>query len=304
MSGNIIFKLLKDYKKEYLIFDQNIESALDLKLVCNYLTNNVSSNRDRTVPVTLDFLYSSEKEDSIKAIKNNLTKFKLEDVNYEINELGFRMKISMEKIRNSIGIFGCSYTFGVGVPNEHTYTNLLNNNLDETICNFGIPGAGIQKITKAFMAINSFYQLKKAVFVLPSLYRYEFVRSKNDVIEILDLIHNYRTEENIFQCIYENFDDVTFLNEYFKNLNLIRYNAKIYGTEVIFLTWCGKTFDLDRNFNTNFIKDKIDFIEVNEINGVGSNKIEVNDFARDGSHPGVRSHKQTFEKIYNILKNG
>jgi hypothetical protein len=303
MSGNIIFKLLKDFKKEHLIFDQNIESTLDLKLVCNYLTNNVSSNRDRTVPITLDFLYDSEKEESIRAINNKLTNFKLGDVKYDINELGFRMNTPLEKIRNSVGIFGCSYTFGVGVPNEYIYTNLLNDNLGETICNFGIPGAGIQKITKAFISINSFYQLKKAIFVLPSLYRHEFIRSKNEVIEVLDLIHNYRTEENLFQCIYENFDDVTFLNEYYKNLNLIRYNAKIYGTEITFLTWCGKTFDLDRNFNINFIKDKINFIEVNEMNGVESNKIKVNDFARDGSHPGIRSHKQTFEKIYNILKN-
>jgi hypothetical protein len=303
MSGNIIFKLLKDYKKEHLIFDQNIESSLDLKLICNYLTNNICSDRDRSTPIKVDFLYKTEKEESINAIKNNLTKFKLEDVNYEINELGFRMNIPIEKIRNSIGIFGCSYTFGVGVPNEYIYTNLLNDSLKETICNFGIPGAGIQKITKAFLAINNFYQLKKAVFVLPSLYRYEFVRSKNEQIEVLDLIHNYRAEDGPFQCIYENFDDITFTNEYYKNLNLIKYNAKIHNTEIIFLTWCGQTYDLDRNYELNYIEDKINFIEVNEINGVESNKINVTDFARDGVHPGIRSHKQTFEKIYNILKN-
>jgi hypothetical protein len=303
MNGLQIGHKLNKAGKENLIFKYEVDSYEDLVLHNNFLLSKVSKyHRESNLPNNVKYLNDVEEKISKEAIKNRKTNFNEDDVTYEINELGYRTKHPVDKIKDSIGVFGCSYTFGVGVPHEHIFTTILENKLGVPVHNFGIPGGGIQKLTKSFTSINSLYKLKTAIFVLPSLYRYEFInRQNNYTIEQIDFIPNFKPQdkENIknFDAIYSAFDDITFLNEYCKHLNIIKMHAKLSNTKIYFTTWCNETEKFIRKYNIENFENKILFYEsYDELMGK-----PVNDFARDGMHPGIRTHFKTSEIILKFI---
>lgn len=63
---------------------------------------------------------------------------------YKLNTYGFR-KLSDEALctKDSAWAFGCSHTFGVGNPLNHTWPYQIQNKLQIPVFNFGIPGTGI-----------------------------------------------------------------------------------------------------------------------------------------------------------------
>lgn len=289
-----------------LIFKYRPDSLSELVEINRFVTRKASAAHMNPVdfPVTLQYLHPYEEEVSLKAIRNRKTNLAAKDVEYSMNSFGYRGECPVEEMHNSTGVWGCSYTFGVGVPTQDTYANLLADKIKTPIHNFGIPGAGIQKITRSFVTNNNFFKFKTAFFVLPSLYRFEYLSLNSydtseeipsDSISTFDLIPNWMPSHNKElarkgEMFYELFDDAFFLTELIKNLELIKQNAEINGTEVYFATWCNSTSDLFTKYNILDLKI-IQFIESNqELMG-----IPTNDFARDGFHPGLRSHKATAE---------
>jgi hypothetical protein len=300
MHGLTIFEELKKQNKQSILFRyDNLNNFEELRLLSLYLMNK-STNLICKSPTRFEFLHSLEERQSNEAMKKGITDFKIEDVQYDLSELGYRILNPLEEIKNSIGVFGCSYTFGVGVPYEKVYSTLLQDKLKRPVYNFGIPGGNIQKIAKAFCSINNFYRLDTAVFVLPSLYRYEFIREDGDYFYQEDLIPNYPpyNSPTVYKMLYEEFDDTTFFNEYIKNINLIKYNAKISGTKIYITTWCKTTLELVKKYNLDlFNVEQVRFVESEEAQA----GINVTDFARDGYHPGIRSHALSADLIYNVI---
>jgi hypothetical protein len=300
MSGLTIFEKLREQKKQSILFryDQ-LKDFEELRLLSLYLMNK-STNFICESPTRFEVLHTSEEKESKEAINKGKTNFKFEDVHYDVSELGYRISNPLENIKNSVGVFGCSYTFGVGMPYEKIYSTLLQDRLKKPVYNFGIPGGNIQKIAKAFCSINNFYRLDTAIFVLPSLYRYEFIREDGNYFYQEDLIPNYPPYDSptVYKMLYEEFDDATFFNEYIKNINLIRYNAKINGTKTYITSWCKTTLDLVKKYDLDlFNVGQVRFIESEESHA----GINVTDFARDGYHPGIRSHALSADLIYNVI---
>lgn len=301
MDATTIFQIIKNKNKEEILFKYcDFNDFEDLRLFSLYLLNK-STNNVCESPTQFSYMTMYEKKQTEEAIKNNLTDIKIDDVKYDLCDLGYRISNPLEGIKNSIGIFGCSYTFGIGIPNDKTYVHLLQERLGVPVYNFGIPGSGIQKITKSFCSINGFYKLKTAIFVLPSLYRYEFLREDGDYFIQEDLIPNYPpyTLKKTYELIYSEFGDVTFLNEYIKHIYLIKFYAKMFGTKVYFTTWCGVTSGLLKKYNIDYLEPIIIRFLESERSWSGEN---VNDFARDGFHPGLKSHKLTYEELYKMIK--
>lgn len=302
MDASTIFQIIKNKNKEEILFKYcDFNDFEDLRLFSLYLLNK-STNTICESPKRFTYMSTHEEKQTEDAIKNNLTNIKIDDVRYDTCELGYRISNPLEGIKNSIGVFGCSYTFGIGIPYDKTYTHLLQERLGVPVYNFGIPGSGIQKITKSFCSINGFYKLKTAIFVLPSLYRYEFLKEEGDYFIQEDLIPNYPpyTLKKTYELLYSEFGDVTFFNEYIKHIHLIKLNAKIHGTKVYFTTWCGVTLDLLKKYNVDYFEPaKIRFLE-SERSHSGE---KINDFARDGMHPGLKSHELTCDELYNMIKN-
>lgn len=300
MDATTIFQIIKNKNKEEILFKYcDFNDFENLRLFSLYLLNKCTNNICES-PNQFTYMTKREEKQTEDAIKNNLTNIKIDDVKYDTCELGYRISNPLEGIKNSIGVFGCSYTFGIGIPNDKTFTHLLQERLGVPVYNFGIPGSGIQKITKSFCSINGFYKLKTAIFVLPSLYRYELIKQDGDYFIQEDLIPNNPPSllKKTYELLYSEFDDITFFNEYIKHIHLIKLMAKVHGTEVYFTTWCGVTLDLLKKYNVDYFEsESIRFLE-SERSHRGEN---VNDFARDGLHPGLKSHKLTCDTIYSIL---
>jgi hypothetical protein len=145
------------------------------------------------------------------SLRNKMSKVKtLDDYNdYYINEFGMRGKFNPES--EIIGA-GCSFTFGVGVPEEGRWTDILGEKTNQKINNFGLPGYSIEGICNILISYATNYKMPKKIFcVFPDLFRslmiedFEFYSSKKWV---RDRHENYRlnlTSAN--PAIYFNYDE-------------------------------------------------------------------------------------------------
>jgi len=299
--------------KQELIFKYRPKSLIELTEMNHLLTQKTSMNHNETknFPMTLPYLHNYEEEISLKAIQNKTTKFKENDVEYYISSLGYRERKTIEEIPNLIGVWGCSYTFGVGVPDKDIFPIILEDKLKSSIYNFGIPGAGIQKISKSFIVNNNLFKFKTAFFVLPSLYRFEYISFNCydtpkevpiETVSSFDFIPNWFPKHNKelsrkSKMLYEIYDDASFMVELVRNLELIKQNAEINGTKLYFTTWCDTTYNLLVKYEICDI-EIVKFIENMEF-FIGQT---VNDFARDGLHPGIRSHQETANVLHDLYK--
>ncbi len=104
---------------------------------------------------------------------------------YYFNKLGFRFS---DDIPSSIdiGAFGCSFTAGLGLPDNYLWHNLLASELQLTSLNFGVSGASAKSITDLFLIVSKHIQMKHAVFLLPSYNRMQIgiKHMKKDIIII------------------------------------------------------------------------------------------------------------------------
>lgn len=91
------------------------------------------------------------------------------DNDYFINELGFR-----GKIKNSPEIIatGCSFTFGLGVPEDGVWTNILGDQIRTDILNLGVPGHTVKKICELTIRyISKFEKPKTVLAFFPGFFR-------------------------------------------------------------------------------------------------------------------------------------
>lgn len=88
---------------------------------------------------------------------------------YIINELGFRGKLKKDA---KVLAVGCSYTFGVGVPEIGTWPSLLSSEINEDVLNLGVPGITIKQISQLIVRYVSKYDKPKTIFALfPPFFR-------------------------------------------------------------------------------------------------------------------------------------
>lgn len=296
-----------------VIFKYKVDTTQELVESNAFITEKISKfHLDYAkFPITVKYLTPYEEEASVKAILDKKTRLKEDDVDYHLSILGYRNPRPVGEMDNSVGVWGCSYTFGVGVPYTDTYSSILESRLNTPVHNFGIPGAGIQKITRSFLVNNNYFKFRTAFFVMPSLYRFEYLSFNDydtekeipsDDVSTFDLIPNWAPKHNKAlakksRMFYELHDEAFFIMEFNKNLELIRQNAELNRTKVYFATWCDRVHDLLSKYDIPEF-ELVQFLENNE-NILGDS---VNDFARDGFHPGVRSHRATADTLYNLYK--
>jgi hypothetical protein len=202
---------------------------------------------------------------------------------YKINEYGFRYdSIKKDKI---ICFVGCSITFGVGLPQDKIYPELVTKALgnDWQCMNISVPGSGpdVQMINLTW-AINNF-KIDKIVWYMSDPLRQMTYDghlkvhvpncmpdpSNNQSLEIINYVVKF--EETILLKTYWNFYTlVSLIKE--KNIDLY------------FRCWISefhsKLEPLISQFNIK---------EIGNMNGI--------DRARDNMHQGLRSHQQFADHI-------
>ena len=149
---------------------------------------------------------------------------------YTINKYGFRTSLEY-KNGTSIAL-GCSYTFGLGVHEEHTWPYLLSKKINKDIINLGICGGSMDSSYRALKSYIGKYTPEYVFFSIPSALRQhlQYRRDDNRVGTLCIMPNGEHREEDkhrkmLHSFLLKNFyslDENIFVN-FYKNLEAIRY---------------------------------------------------------------------------------
>ncbi len=220
---------------------------------------------------------------------------------YYFNKLGFRASDDIPS-NIDIGAFGCSFTAGLGLPDNYLWHKLLATELQLTSLNFGVSGASVKSIADLFLIASKHIQMKHAVFLLPSYNRMQIgiKHMKKDMLTNLSLIPGLRSElaysygvdvEMLYKCIPNDEQIKTFKND----MCLLDYVAKHRNTKIYLSSWDGETYDLLKNLN----------LKNSTILPLWSSKSKEqaeSDLARDKKHPGPLHHIQWANAVREFIK--
>jgi hypothetical protein len=144
------------YRSEISITDIDTDSILSLD---NFeLTNPSLQNSDK-------FFVS-------KKIPVSKTSKEIKNVEYKINSDGFRTEHFEDSTDKDIILAtGCSFTFGLGLPEKYTWPKLLEAELNKDadlfkLYNLGFPGHGYFIIIKNIFSFIKKYGKPKAIFIV------------------------------------------------------------------------------------------------------------------------------------------
>lgn len=128
---------------------------------------------------------------------------------YKINSLGMRGEVDLNA---DVLTSGCSITFGIGIPEDGRWTNLLSNKMNKSIMNLGNPGGSVATICNHIISYCMNNKMPKEIFCLmPDFWRNmvvvdkEFYKSgvkrknigKRDYLELMFCNPNVKTDGDI-----------------------------------------------------------------------------------------------------------
>tara|TARA_S200000501_G_scaffold326219_1_gene324614 strand:+ start:1519 stop:2385 length:867 start_codon:yes stop_codon:yes gene_type:complete len=111
------------------------------------------------------------------------------EVTYELNELGYRTpsfnKLNLDK--QQALVFGCSYTFGIGLQEQQIYTKYLEKGFSNTFqfWNFGCPGASNDFLTRLCWLTIPIFRPKVVIAQFTSPNRREYVEENGNLRRVL-----------------------------------------------------------------------------------------------------------------------
>lgn len=227
----------------------------------------------------------------------NKGNWKHENFDYQFTPLGFRDAELSEHI--DIAAFGCSYTFGVGLPIYGLWHKILTKDTNLLSYNFGQPGASIAAIADIFNIVSNNVRMDKAIFLLPNYVRdlitYETVIKFKRYVELKSIIprlhHLGLTYQDIIhEAHYKYTPDAEFVRKMKDSVYLIETMAKIKNIKVYFSSWDRPTYELLQTMDLKYAKLIEEWTWPND-------KTYNEDLARDSMHPGLTHHKYWSEKI-------
>lgn len=192
------------------------------------------------------------------------------DIYYDVNREGYRCAPFENIDYNKIQIItaGCSFTFGMGIPEGHQWPSVLAKKFPETfqVWNLGIPGLSNDAIVRT---ISAFCKYIKPAFIFlqwTHFNRREYVRSNNTLQRILPNHPKYH-------------NDTSFAAKGFFGMQNEYFDLYCFEKNLMFMYYLTKAFSI------NFIWEEIrNFPEL--------------DITRDEHHPGIKSHKEFADIMY------
>lgn len=215
-------------------------------------------------------------EDSSKNLEKNMKSqpscwyYKTNSVTYTVNDHKYRA-IEFKDIdwANSIVVFGCSNVFGVGITDDDTITSQLSKLVNMPVINMGAPASSIDFSLYNSIILNEFYPTPKAIIhIWTGPHRATHFQTKK-----ANCYGTWAIEEN-----------ESWKNSWFHEDTHSRIHA-MFASMISKQIWSTKT----KYYEASFFKDtsevmRCDFFE----------KI---DYARDLSHPGIKTALLTAELI-------
>jgi hypothetical protein len=250
-----------------------------------YYVNTVFPNR-------LKYTDKYEQANSINAALNGRTQYKEDDVNYAINNYGFRGKWELgDQSKPSMAAFGCSFTFGIGIADQDLFINRLAARFKCRAFNFGVPGGSIGKATRYYALSSEYHHFDYVIFLLPQVGRIELPNTSDKYSPTWDVIPNWTSthapDDRRRKALYTALDDNFFEYLALANINTCIQIAKRHGTRIFFSSWDPPTYDLIYDYLGKDSRYLLPWFELANTETT---------MARDGLHSGPDSHKRFFEK--------
>lgn len=217
---------------------------------------------------------------------------------YSMNEYGFRFEEMPKKCE--LAAFGCSYTFGLGLPTHMLFHQIVAEKLGITCHNFGVAGSSIKTVVDLFLITSKHIQISTAIFLLPSLNRLQIAKLDPDDhnIKYLTLIPGVESKlAKYFEIdsvgITKYIPDEEVYKSAKEQLYLLDLIGKSRGVKIFCSSWDYKTCEMLQVLKLKHIKLLPNWVTPPELQG---------DVARDKSHPGINHHKFFADRVIDFIK--
>jgi hypothetical protein len=288
------FDAIKMIKEKFLDYTSND------KLFTNNWNN---SNFDGEIIETIKWFGKDTYENYIK---NGNKDYGTEDIDYEMNEYSFRTSSETNNIKkkNTIACFGCSQTFGAGLPWNETWPSILNKFIGNEwdVRNYGYCGASNDMISRCIHNYTIKYNPSYICVFFPETLRMElFSQNKNDFDNFLpteiDQIKKYNLEKwKYYRAYREIANEENGMYNFIKNFKFIDMLCKTKNIPWFWSTWAHSVFFSKDNFKQDFLRLDNYIKDLEDIES-------YLDVARDGRHFGKNTCKKIAEAFHNKIKS-
>jgi hypothetical protein len=199
-------------------------------------------------------------------------------VEYTFNKYGYRSRLDEPPKTGSYYVaFGCSQTFGIGIPEHTRYSNLIEDETGIPVLNLGISGGSINAcyLNMLHLLISDYNPPDAIILQVPHFHRYSFPIPDGG-------LHRALVEHN------EVFDEKFLVNE-------LAVVSKYYLNLIDVLI---------EKFNIKTIKFAFPLVNLDTDPLLGDiKKAKQVDYARDRLHAGTQTNKNISEWILTELKS-
>ena len=223
-----------------------------------------------------------------------------EHFTYTMNDNGYRN--AAFPADTDIAAFGCSFTFGSGLPGYMLWHKVLSDELGKTSVNFGVPSASIESIIDIFLIASTHIKMKSAVFLFPHYSRLQIAKKHpvRDTIEYLNTDTSYTSVQNKAyglesEHLYRGIPEEEMCKICKNKIYLLEHVAKERGIDVYVSSWSADTYKLLKELE---LESAILLPEWSS----PSMEFADADKARDNKHPGPKHHKLWVDKITHYIK--
>jgi hypothetical protein len=256
--------------------------------------------------------YGSEEHGDVLEVylKKGNKKYGLNDIEYHINKHGYRIgkNINRNRTENIIACFGCSNTFGQGLPWNEIWCSVLNKKLGDNWItkNYGMCGASNDQIARLINNYLSYNKPKIICCYLPDIFRLELYDVNGVLVNFTPHCTNldvfdykaYNRISNESYCIYN----------FIKNFKFIYSMCKMHNVTLYWNTWSEPVLDMGKkditryldfnSFTESLFDDSDEYLAIPHKFDWKSNA------ARDGSHFGSFIHEKLADSFYKkIIKD-
>ena len=217
--------------------------------------------------------------------------YRTKKITYKLNSFGYRApEFDTIKWSESIVLFGCSCTFGIGVDEDETISHYLNQELGRPVINMGWPGGSNMNMLMNSLVLSQLNQIPYAIVFLWSTTDRIPLFTDRQVYNVGPWDSNenqknveYRDSYNdIYNKLFENY------NFFIQNETMNSYFISQFAKEI----WKEKTKYITGTFfnNTALCMDT-------------KNTFKIDNKARDLIHPGLESNKIAASGLAHLIKN-
>lgn len=191
-----------------------------------------------------------------------------DDITYQINSNGFRSKEFTSG--DWLAAVGCSFTFGVGLPLEHTWSHIIADKLGLECANLGKPGGSPDTCFRMCYYWLPILKPKFLIYLEPPPARFELLDGRVKVDKDCGLYY----------------------------ANIATVSEKKYN---MYVEWSRNFLNFELNYRKNklAIQSICDSLDIQMLSYKVYDDLEVDELARDLRHSGIQANHKFAEKVYN-----